>query len=392
MIQWWAYCRGGFEAEMAAELGARARELGVDGRSWADPRGGLAAFEPRDGDGARRFEAALSWRDLVFARQLVEGFAHLTGLPPGDRVGPVVAALPPGEPFSAAVVEAPDTEAGKALGPLCGALAAPLEEELRRRGRLGRVGPRLHVLLLGPTEAVLATADPKRSSPWPGGIPRLKLSRDAPSRSALKLEEALGVFLPGQARESWLAAGMYAVDLGAAPGGWSWVLARAGLRVTAVDNGALSPALGELGLVEHVAADGFTWRPPWPVDWMVCDMVAAPTRVAKLVGLWTGKGLCRASIFNLKLPTGKRREVVETCAAILRREAARAGGELTLRFKQLYHDREEVTGYLRVVQPEGARAPGPRAPARSRAGSGKARGEGGGEGRRTAAGGRGRRR
>ena len=26
-------------------------------------------------------------------------------------------------------------------------------------------------------------------------------------------------------------------------------------------------------MVQHLKADGFTWRPQRPVDWMVCDMV-----------------------------------------------------------------------------------------------------------------------
>src|SRR6185436_8651688 len=92
-------------------------------------------------------------------------------------------------------------------------------------------------------------------SPWPMGIPRIRMPRGAPSRSTLKLAEALITFLGDREPES-LRAGMRAVDLGAAPGGWTWQLAHRGLRVIAVDNGALKGSVEEDPLVTHVRADG----------------------------------------------------------------------------------------------------------------------------------------
>ncbi|MGQ0594230.1 MAG: 23S rRNA (cytidine(2498)-2'-O)-methyltransferase RlmM, partial [Gammaproteobacteria bacterium] len=53
----------------------------------------------------------------------------------------------------------------------------------------------------------------------------------------MKLEEALVTLLGPQERGECPRAGMRAVDLGAAPGGWSWLLGRMGLWVAAVDNG-----------------------------------------------------------------------------------------------------------------------------------------------------------
>jgi len=66
------------------------------------------------------------------------------------------------------------------------------------------------------------------------------------------------------------------VDLGAAPGGWTWQLAQRGLRVVAVDNGALKGAVAEDPRVTHVRADGLTFRPRKPVDWVTCDIVESP--------------------------------------------------------------------------------------------------------------------
>jgi 23S rRNA (cytidine2498-2'-O)-methyltransferase len=101
----------------------------------------------------------------------------------------------------------------------------------------------------------------------------------------------------------------------------------------------------ESGLVEHRRADGFRYRPPRTVGWLVCDMVEQPRRIAELVARWLGEGLCRRAIFNLKLPMKKRYDEVELCLSIVRDAL---GGTCDLRAKQLYHDREEITVFAAV--------------------------------------------
>ncbi len=207
--------------------------------------------------------------------------------------------------------------------------------------------PRLHLFFLDSRTVYVALSRPPNASPWVMGIPRLKLARAAPSRSALKLEEALHVLLTPRERSARLKPGMSAVDLGAAPGGWSWQLMREQVRVTAVDNGPMAPGLLDSGLLEHRREDGFRFRPRKAVDWMVCDMVEQPARIAALVAGWLAAGNCRDCIFNLKLPMKKRYAQVQSCRDIIARTLASRRFEL--RLKQLYHDREEVTGYLHLV-------------------------------------------
>ena len=77
---------------------------------------------------------------------------------------------------------------------------------------------RLHVCLLDGDHALLASSEPEDSAPWPLGIPRLRMHADAPSRSALKLEEALLVLLERRERESLLRDGMRAVVRERVPG------------------------------------------------------------------------------------------------------------------------------------------------------------------------------
>ena len=91
-----------------------------------------------------------------------------------------------------------------------------------------------------------------------------------------------------------LAPGMTAVDLGASPGGWTWQLVQHGLMVTAVDNGPMDARLLDSGQVKHRRDDGFHFRPPEPVDWMVCDMVESPSRIARARGaVGSREGWCR---------------------------------------------------------------------------------------------------
>jgi 23S rRNA (cytidine2498-2'-O)-methyltransferase len=356
-----SYCRAGFEGEAAAELAARGGALG--GHVRAVPGSGLVELVLPDAPALDRAAAAIAWRDLVFSRQLLACFARLRGLPANDRLAVL---LPPileqSRAYCDAWIETPDTEAAKTLAPLCRSLNAALVARLRRDGLLDRASPlRLHLCLAEGGDAWIAQADTAHSAPWPGGIPRLRFPRGAPSRSTLKLEEAFLVLLDPDERARWLQPGLRAVDLGAAPGGWTWQLVARSLHVTAVDNGPMDARLLDSGLVDHLRADGFRYRPSRPVDWLVCDMVEQPRRVAALMAQWLAQGWCRQAVFNLKLPMKKRHEEVERCLAVLREGAGR---DLLLRARQLYHDREEITVFARVRASAPAAGARPRAAAR----------------------------
>lgn len=120
-------------------------------------------------------------------------------------------------------------------------------------------------------------------------------------------------------------------------------MARQGIRVDAIDNGPLSASAMATGLIEHIRADGFNYRPDKPVDWLLCDMVEQPARIAELVGLWFVRGLCRHAIFNLKLPMKKRYQEYKRCLKTLHGMLAQSGLRYQLRGRQLYHDRDEIT-------------------------------------------------
>ena len=342
------YCRAGFEPELAAELTERAAQAGFAGYARTERNSGYVIFVCEDADELSR---ALPWSTLVFARQKLRLFADLQALDPRDRITPIQSALPDDIRFGELVMEHPDSDAGKPMSGLARSLGNALRPALRKAGTLTRDDNprllRLHACMLDGDHALLASGDPEDSAPWPLGIPRLRMHADAPSRSALKLEEALLVLLDDEERKRLLRDGMRAADLGAAPGGWTWVLMRQGLRVQSIDNGPLRQHVLDSGLVEHLRADGFNWQPQQPLDWMVCDMVEQPRRVAERMASWLREGWCRHAVFNLKLPMKKRWQETRLCLDLF---AQQAGRPLTIRAKQLYHDREEITVFATPTQ------------------------------------------
>lgn len=287
---------------------------------------------------------------LVFPRQSFQLVGDVDALPERDRLSPLLSAIAGlGERFSTLLLETPDTNDGKEQSGFLRRFGPLLENALQAHGVLRGDSPhlpRLHVFLPDPRRALIGLSLASEGSAWPMGIPRLRMPREAPSRSTLKLAEAILSLLTPEEQKATLRPGLQAVDLGASPGGWTWQLVSRGLRVTAIDNGPMAPAVAATGLLEHLRVDGFTWKPRKPVEWMVCDMVEQPSRIAPLMAEWVASGRCRRSLFNLKLPMKRRHEEVERCRALIDQRMRAANLKYTLRIKHLYHDREEVTCYL----------------------------------------------
>lgn len=322
------YCREGFESEAAAELAALiARPVASGSRAFVHASAG---------------SERLDLGALVFARQLIYA-APAIALESKDRAGQIIEALRELDLIGHAIfLETPDTTLGREVLGFCGKFQAPLEIAMKKAGVLTPAAPlRLHALFESSARVTLGFSEVAHASPWLMGIPRLRFPRGAPSRSTLKLDEAISVFISASEQQRLFKPGMRAVDLGAAPGGWTYQLTQRGLKVDAVDNGPMDPALLHSGLVKHWRADGFKFRPKQKVEWLVCDMVETPLKVAELIAHWLQEGLAQRAIFNLKLPMKKRSEALARCRQAL--EPALSGKRI-LRFKQLYHDREEVTG------------------------------------------------
>jgi 23S rRNA (cytidine2498-2'-O)-methyltransferase len=340
-------CQHGYEAFLERELVAAGVAATEKGSGWvlAEPGRASPPDEPLHGTPGSSGGFALPEPDLAFA--------HLTLLAPrefrGDSVNEVARQLAEyfleslrGERIEAAwpcwfatVAEVPGL--GRRAGGVEKAFGELLRRKLARVARLatpdlprgpGR-GRGLYVYFAD-FGRVFAAREAVR-----GGQRRMADDDAAPSRSYLKVEEAYAL----GGREP--VAGETVVDLGAAPGGWSYSAAKRGARVVAVDNGPLKG--GALGhpLIEHVQADAFGYQPVTGCDWLFCDLVEEPHHVLKdLVSPWLAQRWCRRFVINLKFghvdPLALLRELRADGSPF-----ARHGRDW--RIRHLYHDREEFT-------------------------------------------------
>lgn len=174
------------------------------------------------------------------------------------------------------------------------------------------------------------------SSPFPNG--EVELVEDKvgpPSRAYLKLWEAL-VRL-----RHWPQPGERCLDLGACPGGWTWVLARLGANVVAVDKAPLDPKVAAMPGVEWRGESAFGLDPAsvGPVDWLFSDVICYPARLLRLVERWRAAGLVRNFVCTIKFQGETDHE---TAAAFARLPGARV--------LHLHYNKHELTFMLDFSQ------------------------------------------
>ena len=352
------YCRAGFEKEMAGEITEKAAELGVFGFANLKENSGYVIFECYQVGDADRLARELKFDQLIFARQMIVVGDLLQNLPENDRISPILEQYQALNPRNSSdiFVETPDTNEAKELLTFCRKFTVPLRNQLKKQGWLGKSeqakgSVSLHILFIRSGCCYVGYAYNDNRSPFFMGIPRLKFPTDAPSRSTLKLEEAILTFVPQAEEKKRFTEEMTGVDLGACPGGWTYQLVKRGLFVYAVDHGKMATSLHDTGRIEHCAEDGFKFQPPKrkQIDWLVCDMVEQPIRISKLMAKWLINGWCREAIFNLKLPMKKRYQEVQLCLNYLEEELTKQGFWFKIQAKHLYHDREEITVHVAVL-------------------------------------------
>jgi 23S rRNA (cytidine2498-2'-O)-methyltransferase len=348
-------CRAGFEKECAGEIMALATQHQHPAYiQTRDNSGVVHLISSSNREPLYSLYEKIDFGTLIFTRQWFLSMKQQIELPESDRLIPIMqhvdGLLRDTEITHISDIEFDyaDTNEGKSLNKFCRQFRPHLLKAMKKAGLLqtranGQPGWRLHLLFRDSQTVTIGLATIHNSSPVPMGIPRLKMPSQAPSRSTLKLDEAILWFLSHTQQNRLFSGNTTAVDLGAAPGGWSWQLVQRGCRVTAIDNGPMQDELMASGKVEHLKTDAFTYQPPAPVDWLVCDMAERPLHVSRLIARWFTSGYCHNAIFNLKLPMKKRYLCVEESLQMIREQLLAAGIDADIRAKQLYHDREEIT-------------------------------------------------
>ncbi len=178
-------------------------------------------------------------------------------------------------------------------------------------------------------------------SPFPKGATPLFSDKAAPSRAFAKLAEA-EVRLGRQ-----IQPGERCVDLGAAPGSWTYWAVSRGARVVAVDRAPLRADLQEHPRVTFQEGDAFGFRPAGPVDWLLCDVIAPPEQSAALLVRWVRQGWCRHFVVTLKLREADALDALEK----VKRELAAPGCDLLL--TKLCANKKEVCAFGSIVASSG---------------------------------------
>ena len=182
-------------------------------------------------------------------------------------------------------------------------------------------------------------------SDWAGGERRFKREKGQVSRAEFKLLEALEAF------EIKLPSMGVAVDLGAAPGGWTRVLRNhhPDLVVVAVDPGELHPSFRNDWGVRHVRASAEFYQQQLDdheqFDLIVNDMRLDAARSADTLSRFAPHlkqdGF---AIMTIKLPQ------YHALSKLLDTEAQLSETFEVVGIRHLFHNRNEVTAYLRHKQ------------------------------------------
>ncbi|KAL7554944.1 hypothetical protein ACHAWF_018507 [Thalassiosira exigua] len=165
----------------------------------------------------------------------------------------------------------------------------------------------LQVMLQSPVVAVASLEECQRIGPgggglWPDatrplGIAAVDIEERVPSSAYRKLMEGIECLGNGP------MPGATVVDLGACPGGWTYVMRRYfDSHVVAVDRSELDRSLMQDPMVEFVQGDAFAFEPTGPGSgrWMISDVVAYPERITDLLDQWCENEWASVMIVTMK--------------------------------------------------------------------------------------------
>jgi 23S rRNA (cytidine2498-2'-O)-methyltransferase len=292
--------------------------------------------------------AACTRRPIVFVRQLMRGLAELPSATAATDLGVVSQTAldllrehDAGAEVALQVWRSGDAVPGVRTDELWRHLAGRLADQgfAISRGNRPRI---LSVLITDRATVIGLNRRQEALVDWPGGRLSLAKPADQVSRSEFKLEELFKVCdLP-------LPSHGVALDLGAAPGGWTRLLRRRGFSVWAVDPADLDPRVASDPDVHHVRTTSavFLAETKRRFDLVVNDMRMTPTRSCDLM-LEAARHLepDGLAIVTLKLSSLHPLKTVRACLGILQR------GYDLLVARQLYHNRHEVTVVARLRAP-----------------------------------------
>ncbi len=128
-----------------------------------------------------------------------------------------------------------------------------------------------------------------------------------PNRAYLKLWEIFTL------TQRFPKAGETCLDLGASPGGWSWVISTFGAQVTAIDKSPLDERIAKIKNISFEQGSAFSVQPVHhePVDWIFSDVICYPARLLTFIKRWLASGKVKNMVCTIKLQGDTDMAIIE---------------------------------------------------------------------------------
>jgi len=154
-----------------------------------------------------------------------------------------------------------------------------------------------------------------------------------PNRAYLKLWEAMTV------HDLKIGANSIAVEIGASPGGWSWVLGLICKEVYTFDRAPLADKIAIQKNIHHTIGDAFKILPQnfKHADWFFSDLICTPDKIYEVIQSWLDVSPEKNFMCTIKFKGKCDFEIIDKLLKIPHSKVVR-----------LYHNKNEVT-WIRQV-------------------------------------------
>lgn len=156
-----------------------------------------------------------------------------------------------------------------------------------------------------------------------------------PNRAYLKLWEVLSVYGIVPEKEDAV------IELGASPGGWSWVLSEVCKDVYTIDRAALAPNVQKIKNIHHSEGDAFALNPEdYPnTTWLFSDLICTPEKLLETVKFWMAESSVENYVCTIKFKGPCNFDIVKEFLQISNSNVV-----------HLYHNKNEVT-WIKTKKP-----------------------------------------
>ena len=133
-----------------------------------------------------------------------------------------------------------------------------------------------------------------------------------PNRAYLKLWELFTVHHVKPSSQDTV------IDVGASPGGWSWVLSRYFKKVYSVDKAALDPKISAIQNIQYIPGDAFKVDSQKFKDcnWIFSDIICTPQRSYDLILDWTENSSIKNFVCTLKFKGDCDFDIIKKCLSL----------------------------------------------------------------------------